>query len=429
MPEIRINRTTVAYADPFNPAERGVGDLTAEALERYINQYAPIARPLHWDQPATGLRPLTRERGDTPTVRSKGNGLPGICYFKEPVAALFDHKTYSKRKEDAVVGIEIEQETKDPFELPAVAGWSKHNEGSLRDFGFEYVLSPPQKIADSRKSVEELYSKLPVAQLSSSIRTSVHVHFDVTRYQFQDLATFACVYWLCEPILTEYAGANRKGNLFCLRAEESNYTQKVLAMALKEGEPRASRLYNEGTRYASLNWASIQKFGSFESRLMRGTADPVVVNFWVNAINELRLFALKFGNPHEFLTFFFDKKNPAEKFYDSVFSSETLKELKASIKSSEKDIVSSIRSVASSLFCILAARKDYNTEDEAKKLEEAHKKAVEDMAKQAAEYAAQQAIINSSLTRAVSLYPLDYTMDNVESVGINFEQHIIEGDE
>jgi hypothetical protein len=42
-------------------------------------------------------------------------------------------------------------------------------------------------------------------------------------------------------------------------------------------------------------------------------------------INELSV-VLKFGNPHEFLTFFFDKKNPAEKFYDSVFSSETLKE-------------------------------------------------------------------------------------------------------
>lgn len=349
-----------------------------------------------------------------------------IVGFPETIGTIFNRKYYSKRKEDTVVGIEVEQETKEPFELPVVDGWEVHREGSLRDFGFEYVLSPPRgKESALTKYLPELFKWLPTKKLSSSIRTSIHVHYDVTRYTFADLVTFACVYWLCEPILSEFAGESRKGNLFCLRAEESNYLQKVIADALKSGNPTYNTLFNENTRYASLNFASVKKFGSIETRLMRGTADKEEVEFWVNTVDEVRKYALKFSNPREFLDFFFSKETKAEDFYASVFTEETLGRLKKSCRRDDADLIKSVRNIASSLYCIRSARSSYDFTEEIKKVKDEYKEWLDKMNE--AEKA--KKLINRHLGQNVFTYPLEAGEDNVENLLANPDQQItITGD-
>lgn len=265
--------------------------------------------------------------------------------FQKTVSEIYGFKHVSKSKDDVVVGLEFENETEQDFDLPLIPGWKFHPENSLRNFGFEYVLGPPVTIDKALQRTQDLFETLnryKSGPMSNSLRTSTHVHFDMGHYTFADVSTFACVYWLLEDYLSGYCGEHRKGNLFCLRLKESAYLQNALATCIQAKYPFISQLCDQGYRYGSLNFASIPKFGSLEFRLMRGVDNSVEAAVWINALESIRQFALKFKNPLELKTSFI-KDYHASEFPEAVLGEQQANTFRSFLPNSFS-ITNSIRS-------------------------------------------------------------------------------------
>lgn len=223
--------------------------------------------------------------------------------FYTTVKDYWGHVAPTSKKDEVLVGLEFENESIMNFQKPNVPGWVHHHEGSLRHYGFEYVLEKPELFEKSLLMIKTLFDRIDQArgaiELTNSIRTSMHVHFDVRQYNYFDVIRFALAYWLVEDMLTEYAGEHRKGNLFCLRLKEASWTQQSLIDKIHTRYPWKADIFSDNYRYASLNLASISKFGSLEFRLMRGTNSPSTAQNWVKILNKIRLFSWQFKTPLE----------------------------------------------------------------------------------------------------------------------------------
>lgn len=228
--------------------------------------------------------------------------------FHLPLKEVFND-FYSFEGDQVRLGLEFENELKHPVDFGSIPGWKFHNEHSLRDFGYEFVSSKPLPRDQMEKSVELLFRRIQATidkfkeatsvelTPSNSIRTSVHVHLDATKLSYIQVLNFATVYWLLEDFLTGFCGETRRGNLFCLRLRDAAFQKHNLLREFKELAPFASSAFTDSQRYASLNLAAVRKFGTLESRLMRGTTDINLVMTWVDCLLAIYEFALKFDTP------------------------------------------------------------------------------------------------------------------------------------
>lgn len=241
-----------------------------------------------------------------------------------PARSYWGKKSLTKDKTDDIIGIEFENETESSFELPTLPGWSFHDEGSLRNFGFEYVLKTPRSKDKLRKSIQTYFEGILAASggsLSNSRRTSTHVHFDVGAWNFIELMTLSCLYWILEPLLIEFCGENRRGNHFCLSAKDSMVNVLSLKQSIKGGTPWHSVAFGNDYRYASLNLASVAKFGSIEFRLMRGLSDQDTFWDWVNILDAIRLASLSFSSPKDLYNKFLND-HTAQLFPDKILGTD-----------------------------------------------------------------------------------------------------------
>lgn len=215
-------------------------------------------------------------------------------------------KCRQKNVADEVVGIEIENEWKDLLgkDWPRVRNWHHEEDHSLRYNGMEYV-STPLKSSVYAKHVQELCAALQkLPQPTNSIRTSIHVHTDVSQWNFIQILTFACTYWILEDYVSHFAGSDRMGNLFCLRLKDTCIVQTGIKQIVRRFGLQDATLINHNNRYSSLNFASLQKFGTLEFRLMRGTLDAEEINTWVAMILQMQRFSRQFKNPKHLLEVF-----------------------------------------------------------------------------------------------------------------------------
>ncbi len=283
-------------------------------------------------------------------------------------------------KERAIIGLEAENEFRNDTELPSVKGWSFHGENSLRFCGFEYVLNPPQEKDKALKKTADLlellnkHSEQHQIPITNSIRTSWHVHFNAGNYKFLDVVNFACLYWILEPILSPFAGEHRQGNLFCLRLKDASWIRNLLQECIVKRTAWDSALFNEHYRYSSINFNSLSKFGTLESRLMRGTTDFKEVETWVNSLDALRKFALRYENPLQLKSDFFDKYNASEFPYE-VFGSE-YKNL-AKFFTKDFSVQKEVRAGFMEVLPILTAHDSFDFREEAEKEAERLKKVKE----------------------------------------------------
>ena len=238
----------------------------------------------------------------------------------------YSHQVYSPDKHHATIGLEFENELnleKHPHEefhtWPTISNWKYHHENSLRYYGFEHV-SKPLSFEAYKKQVSFLFNKLratlssykkdPVLELpfTNSIRTSVHVHFEVKHYSTIDLINFVCLYWILEPYLQHFCGSWRQGNLFCLRLRDSSYMKILLVSMLQNHQnPLKTYLVSENYRYGSVNFGSIPKFGTIEFRMMRGVSDENDAFIWIDSLEAIRKFALQFQSTSALKDFFLNK--------------------------------------------------------------------------------------------------------------------------
>src|SRR5690242_2495326 len=113
------------------------------------------------------------------------------------------------------IGLEIETETKEPYDIPRFSFWAVHADGSLRDFGQEYVLVQPLAIEQIPLALDEFKDKTKgIKFIQDSLTTSVHVHLNFLDQSFQTLGNFLILYTMFENLLIRYSGEDRLSNLF-----------------------------------------------------------------------------------------------------------------------------------------------------------------------------------------------------------------------
>ena len=224
------------------------------------------------------------------------------------------------------VGIEIEVESKNP--LPPIENdlWISKKEDSLRFNGMEYITNRPIKVNPEKYGkIEQLISKLEKYEIiQDSLRTSVHVHVNVSKLDLLHIYNAMCAYWLFENVLTRFCGEDREGNLFCLRLKDAEALAHYVIDGLnsKNGNP----FYNltDRVRYAGMNTNALNKFGSLEFRTMRGTLRPKLIDEWSTELYNLVTNAGQFNHPahmfdvylllskHEFMAKFFSENFAAK---------------------------------------------------------------------------------------------------------------------
>jgi hypothetical protein len=243
------------------------------------------------------------------------------------------------KKYDGEIGLEIETETKSQSSYPPdflVAGtmpgqprwiapslryWDVHPDGSLRDFGLEYVLKQPIKfkkeLPDALEEFKEKTAK--VKFIKNSITTSVHVHLNMLNESFKTLGNFLTLYTLFESLLIRYSGPDRLSNLFCLPICDAEDTYKNIIQMMKYAENKQYKgmLFTEANvKYAALNLGAFSSYGSMEVRSFRGETDTKSIYNWVAILYSLLEYARQDVNPKQIMLSW---KERERRLLDDVF--------------------------------------------------------------------------------------------------------------
>jgi hypothetical protein len=215
----------------------------------------------------------------------------------------------SPYEQDGELGVEIETETLRPYDHPRFDNWTTHADGSLRNFGVEYVLRVPLDYKDIGAALTEFELKTRQIAFVPSVYTSVHVHFNQKNRTLQQVFNFIALYLLFEEPLGRYCGPDREGNLFCLKTSNSernllNITN--LITHIDNGNRRGVASLNANNlKYAGLNIAPLRNFGSLEVRTHYGTTDINLIDRWIAMLHTgIYKKALTFNNPVEIINRF-----------------------------------------------------------------------------------------------------------------------------
>ena len=221
-------------------------------------------------------------------------------------------------KKDGLFGIEIETETESQSDYPPkfflgeIAGgwktplknWKAIQDGSLRDWGVEFVLKGPQSPEDTKASLDEFQKYLgDVKFIQNSPSTSVHVHVNMTALTMTQVVNFVMLYSFFENVLLEFSGPTRRSNLFALPIKncDKSLTSFIKAViAFNAGACDAFPTNETEWKYSALNFCPFLRHGSFEVRSFRGTTNTNLIWTWVNILKCL-VDAAMVGNPQEWL--------------------------------------------------------------------------------------------------------------------------------
>lgn len=245
---------------------------------------------------------------------------------------------YSNMKKiDGTYGLEIETETEKSkdypdkffvtnhetghFDLPSLPSWIGHEDGSLRNFGMEFVSKKPLSLVDLRISLLEFKRGTErVNFIKDAPATSIHVHMNITDFSFKELGNLLTTWTLFENVVVEYCGEGRTSNLFALpnRCAETT-TSNVVQMfrGIEKGQKNSMSFQHQSTKYGAINLSSIYKFGSLEFRSMRGTTDIEEILQWVEVLDDIYCFSRQAGLcPRKIMTAY---RNLGPDFMKEVF--------------------------------------------------------------------------------------------------------------
>lgn len=201
------------------------------------------------------------------------------------------------------IGLEIELEGHLP-RLNSLSYWYQKSDHSLRGFNREYILRKPSKIDEVNKKVHHLDRILKKynAILQPSERCSTHVHINCQKLEEKQVLNFVILYYILEPLLLEFCGKSRKGNVFCLSPSEAEYIIDKLIDVKTEGTFLNSPLTPYGMRYGSINFSSLTIFGSLEFRALDTTPDFLNRTLiWVHTLWKIKEYSLKIDNMESIL--------------------------------------------------------------------------------------------------------------------------------
>lgn len=195
-------------------------------------------------------------------------------------------------RHDGLYGLEIETETKSPYTSPEMPFWECKADGSLRNFGVEYVLEAPMDlkgIVEALEIFKEGTSHLNF--IKDSPTTSVHVHINMLNETVRTFNNILTLYALVENLLLRFSGETRQSNLFCLGMSDAEQTLYNIQSLLKNFERHfwgtVADYTDNNAKYAAVNIATLGKFGSLEFRSFRGETDTVKILEWVHLLDKI----------------------------------------------------------------------------------------------------------------------------------------------
>lgn len=256
-------------------------------------------------------------------------------------------------KQKGLIGLEIEVEGKALFTAP-FKYWVCHNDGSLRETDGhppqEYVLKEPLSYDEVTNALRYLEGKLKEAGSSVvlSNRTSVHVHINCQDMTLKELYCYVLFYLIFEEVLVDWAGPERAGNLFCLRAKDSQYYIEMLESVLKKG---SFKDWREDVRYAACNVASIPKFGSLEFRALRGTVDINLIQTWIKILLVLKDKAAEYESPIDIVEDF-NQLGPLPFFRQTFAREEVIRNALGSTSNLSAKLWDGLRMMRDVAYCI-----------------------------------------------------------------------------
>lgn len=233
-------------------------------------------------------------------------------------------ETLGLRKFDSPFGVEVENEYAD--ELPEIPRdgadfylfWGRKADGSLRGAS-EEIVSKASMSRDNWDQACELYDMLMLESgWENSPRAATHIHINMQEKEFKDIPVIAAAWWWMEPLLIKSIDPSRVGNLFCLGLREANFGAFHFSRSAGHPAGMYHALYRD-YRYAALNLAAIQKFGSIEFRCFPSTKSSKELDKWLNLCYTVSEVHKEFETPDKLMDFVFqhDAKDVLYRFTGS----------------------------------------------------------------------------------------------------------------
>lgn len=229
---------------------------------------------------------------------------------------------------EGIVGIEIETETKNGYHYldEVMKYWGVHPDGSLRNNGVEYVLREPLNPfgKEYKAALDAFAAQAKATKFIDSTYTSVHVHLNMLEKEVRNVFNFFTLYFIFEDVLGEYCGADRDGNLFCLKTSKAEATYRLVrdfAKSVDDGSVNTwvhRNLEANRAKYSGLNIVPLRTQGSAEVRTHAGCNDTNLIDRWVKILMMLYSKADTFLNPVEIVNRL-QGYHSKRKFLDSIF--------------------------------------------------------------------------------------------------------------
>ena len=219
----------------------------------------------------------------------------------------------SFKKLDGEFGIEIETETKSAYDIPNFYYWTSHGDGSLRDFGVEYVLKQPVRFGKELDlALDEFNEKTgKIKFIKDSFSTSVHVHINVLNESFKTLGNLLTTYALFENLTIRYSGPDRLSNLFCLpMCDAEDIYKNIVTMfnGIQSKNYKSMSISAQAAKYSACNLASLYHLGSVEIRSFRGETDVKKIKDWVSILNSILIYSRQDISPKDIIMSWKDRK-------------------------------------------------------------------------------------------------------------------------
>ena len=212
---------------------------------------------------------------------------------------LKKHKIYNGNRHTGDIGVEIETEVKTPYDYPKLKFWNCTRDGSLRNYGVEYVLKAPMSVKEFDQALEEFSECDKKFKFDKdSISTSVHVHLNMLNETYMTVVNLLTTYALTENLLIRYSGPDRLSNLFCLPmcdAEAVVTNIKSMIKSIGRNYYIKSVQSIDQVKYGAVNCAPLTSLGTIEFRSFRGETDVNVIRNWVNILMSMKTFSAQKG--------------------------------------------------------------------------------------------------------------------------------------
>jgi len=206
-----------------------------------------------------------------------------------------------RRLTEGDLGIEVEVEGSSLPTFAVNKYWKREYDGSLQGESMEYVLRAPLGVTGVKLALNDLtaqYKKYGT-KVSDSVRAGVHVHVNMQKLSIPHLYNFITLYSMFEPVLMDYCGKGRTGNLFCLPLNKSPLLINAICHAAETED--FSILHSDRYRYCAMNVKALGTYGSVEFRALRSGRNLNRVYRWASLLLSLREVACYFDNPTQII--------------------------------------------------------------------------------------------------------------------------------